>query len=127
MSLFVGLTTSALSQTTITGSVRDATGKPLPFISIALLNARDSSLITGTISKETGSYTFENIKPGQYKLMVSAVGYAPNRTRAFDITSSPTEIPAISLTELAKTLNAVAVVTSSMFAGHSIRGYSSST
>ncbi|WP_461147330.1 carboxypeptidase-like regulatory domain-containing protein [Spirosoma pulveris] len=113
--LFIGLTTSAFSQATLTGSVQDAAGKPLPFSNIALLNARDSSLVKGTISKETGSYSFENTKPGQYRLMASAVGYAANRTKAFYVTSTSMEIPAITLVESAKTLNEVTVATKKPF------------
>lgn len=75
--LLVGLATSALAQSTLKGIIRDGAGKPLPFASIALLSAHDLSLVKGGISSETGIYELDNIRPGQYKLMASAVGYAP--------------------------------------------------
>lgn len=115
VSLVTSLATLSAAQTTISGSVRDATVKPLPFCSIALLNARDSSLVKGTISLESGVYSFENIKPGQYRLMASAVGYAPTRTKAFEVASTPVAIPAIVLSEATKTLQEVNVITKKPF------------
>jgi hypothetical protein len=103
------LSMPVFAQTTLTGSIRDGTGKPLPFATIALLSARDSSLVKGTISKETGLYEFENIRPGQYRLSASAVGYSPSRTATFEVSTARTETPALILSESTKTLNEVTV------------------
>jgi outer membrane receptor protein involved in Fe transport len=109
--LLIGLTTSAFAQSTLSGSVNDGTGKPLPFTTIALLNAQDSSLVKGVISNESGAYSIDNIRPGRYRLSASAVGYGPSRTKVFDVTSTPTKAPAITLSEAVKTLSEVTVAT----------------
>ncbi|MEZ4905057.1 MAG: carboxypeptidase-like regulatory domain-containing protein [Spirosomataceae bacterium] len=54
----------------ITGEVQETTSKPLPFATVLLLHAKDSTLAKGAISSETGHYEFENIATGQY--LVSA-------------------------------------------------------
>ncbi len=58
------LPTATIAQTTLSGSVRTSDNKPLPYASVALLNARDSSLVKGAISRETGAYTFDNVPTG---------------------------------------------------------------
>ena len=108
--LLIGLLgTSANAQSTLTGNIRDATGKPLPFASIALLSGRDSSLVKGTLSKETGSYEFDDIRPGAYKLAASAVGYAPVRTATFEVNQRTSQAPSLTMQEAAKTLNEVTI------------------
>ena len=103
------LATAAIAQTTLTGSVRDGVGKPLPFASIALLNAKDSTLAKGGISSETGSYELTGIRAGSYVVSASSVGYKTNRSAPFDVNSASTEAPVLLLTESAKTLNEVTV------------------
>lgn len=58
----------------IQGSVRDSL-QPLPFATILLLNADDSSRLKGTLSNEQGMYRFDNIKSGVYLLSVQMIGY----------------------------------------------------
>ena len=105
--LFNGLATVA--QTTLSGSVRTIDNKPLPYVSLALLNARDSTLVKGAISRETGGYTFDNIRPGQYRLAASAVGYAPGRTPVVQVGQNPITLPELTLHETQKTLSEVTV------------------
>lgn len=67
---------AAFSQTQITGSVGDAAGNPLPAASVLLLKAADSTLVKGQISTVEGTYTFDDIAPGAYRLGVSMLGFA---------------------------------------------------
>jgi iron complex outermembrane receptor protein len=39
------------------------------------MNAADSVIVKGSISDESGMFTFENIKPGKYLLKISYIGY----------------------------------------------------
>ena len=43
----------------VKGTVKDAQGKPMPFVTISVL-AQDSTLITGAITDEQGKYTIES-------------------------------------------------------------------
>ena len=48
---------------------------PVQFASVALLQMPDSSIINGVISLTDGSYLLEKIKPGNYFVRASFVGY----------------------------------------------------
>ena len=61
---------------TIKGSVINARGEAMPFVTISAL-AQDSTLITGTITNEDGSYEIKNeeLKIKNYILQASYIGY----------------------------------------------------
>jgi len=59
----------------IQGKVLDETGQAFPYASITLLNARDSSLIKGTVSTDNGIYILNKITPGNYLVAFFVVGY----------------------------------------------------
>jgi hypothetical protein len=51
------------------------TREALMFSSVALLNAADSTLITGVITDEDGRFLLENLRDGEYRLRVTNIGY----------------------------------------------------
>ena len=59
--LFVMFVSVAVSAETISGSVKDEKGNPMPFVTISVL-AADSSLVTGAITDEEGRYRVEVTK-----------------------------------------------------------------
>lgn len=60
----------------ITGVVLDsATHKPMRTASASLLAARDSAYITATITDGDGRFRLRNIPPGNYRLLVTFIGY----------------------------------------------------
>jgi outer membrane receptor protein involved in Fe transport len=107
--LILCLPAVATAQATLSGSVHTTLNKPLPFATVALLNARDSSLVKGAISLETGSYSFDNIRPGQYRLSASAVGYVTTRSAIVQVGSGLVTLPDMTLRESAQTLGEVTV------------------
>ncbi|MEZ0539283.1 outer membrane beta-barrel protein [Fibrella arboris] len=119
----LGLSSLSLAQsstvaglhTTVRGSVSDAAGKALPFASIALLNARDSTLAKGGVTSEAGTYELTGIRPGRYVVMASSIGYKPAKSAVFEVAATPVDVLVLPLSESAKTLNEVAVVTKKPF------------
>ncbi|QMW04767.1 outer membrane beta-barrel protein [Spirosoma foliorum] len=103
------LPTVSIAQTTLSGSVHTLHNIPLPFATVALLNARDSTLVKGAISQETGVYTFDNVRPGQYRLVASAVGYVTNRSAVVLVGTSAVALPDMTLRESTQTLGEVTV------------------
>ena len=70
----------AQSAGTIRGMVVDSlTRKPLMEASVSLLSAKDSSLVTFGITDGDGRFVFPKVAEGQYRVLVSYVGY---RSRA---------------------------------------------
>ncbi|QJW90199.1 TonB-dependent receptor [Spirosoma taeanense] len=109
------VTLQTFGQTTLNGAVRDGAGKPLPFASVALLNARDSSLAKGTASDQQGTYAFENVRAGQYIVRVSAVGYQKAHSNALDVATSPVAVPGMTLSEVTGKLAEVQVTAKKPF------------
>ncbi|GAB2601775.1 outer membrane beta-barrel protein [Spirosoma areae] len=121
--LLLALSTPSLlaqAQTTLTGSVHDGTGKALPFVSVALLNARDSSNTAarpakGTASDQQGLYLFENVRAGQYIVRATAVGYQKVNSAVFEVATSPINVQTLALAELTGKLAEVQVTAKKPF------------
>ncbi|MBK7130243.1 MAG: TonB-dependent receptor [Crocinitomicaceae bacterium] len=61
---------------TISGVVIDKkTQAVLPFVKVVLKTASDSVFVTGTITNEEGRFTIADLKPGDYYLAFSFIGY----------------------------------------------------
>lgn len=68
----------------IKGIVLDKnTEKPMEFANIAVYNQKDSSLVTGGITDDTGQFEIGNINYGEYYLEVNFIGF--NSTDVADI------------------------------------------
>ena len=105
----------ALAQTTLNGTIRDESGKPLPFATVALLNARDSSVAKGTASDQQGLYAFDKVRAGQYIVRATAVGHQKRHSPAFEVTNSPVDVAALALTEVTGKLSEVRVIAKKPF------------
>ena len=72
--------------TSITAQAQNIRGKvclekdksPVQFASVGLVQLPDSTMITGVITLTDGGYLFEKVKPGNYFMKVSFVGYKTN-------------------------------------------------
>ncbi len=63
------------AQNFIKGTVVDSTNTPIPYCAMAILNAKDSSLVKGNVANESGEFIFENIKVGNYIVKFTNVGF----------------------------------------------------
>src|SRR5512133_1508892 len=60
----------------ITGVVvNDSSSAPVSYASVALMNASDSSLLTGIITDNDGRFQFSNLPYGKYTVKATFVGY----------------------------------------------------
>lgn len=73
--VFAVATFAQNSNSTITGTVQDAGGAVVPGATVNLTNAGTGQTLT-TTSKGDGFYTFTNLSPANYKVSVSAQGFA---------------------------------------------------
>jgi hypothetical protein len=60
----------------ISGSVEDASGALIPGVSVKAVNTQ-TGVETGTLSNESGTYTFPALIPGIYKVTASLPGFRP--------------------------------------------------
>jgi iron complex outermembrane receptor protein len=100
-SIFIGIIAFCCSafnlpaQNFIKGLVTDTANTPVPYCAMAILNAKDSSLVKGNVTNETGEFIFENIKAGNYIIKYSNVGFKPALSKPIQVDSlSQISLPA---------------------------------
>lgn len=73
IALFGTITTNAKSTQDWKGKVLDENGEPLPYVNVALLAQKDSTVLGGTTTAEDGTFTIATDENGI--LMVAMIGY----------------------------------------------------
>lgn len=71
MALLLGLTSFAVAQHKLSGTVSDAQGKAIFGVNISI-----PELHKETVSDENGRYQFSHIPPGTFRVTFSFIGYA---------------------------------------------------
>lgn len=112
--LFISLlfaTHCVLGQTaTVRGLVQDARNQAVPFSTVMLLNAPDSSLVKALVADETGAYSFATLRAGVYRVSVTGVGYEQGYSETITLTDSQAlTMPTFKLAEVSKQLSEVKV------------------
>ena len=93
----------------LSGIVVDENNEPVPFATIRILNAIDDKLVDGTIAEEDGKWVIKNVVEGEFKVVISFIGYesinngpykVTGKGESFDLgktmlTSSSTELDAV--------------------------------
>ncbi len=104
---------------TISGSLLDEQSKPMPFATVSLLKAQDSTVVKGTLSNETGTYLFDHINAGSYIIKATVVGYQA-AAKAFTLTDSSASftVPVLKMQPGSHTLNTVTVSASKPLIEH---------
>ncbi len=98
---------------TISGRVLDAsTSQPMEYVNVAVFNAADSTLITGTITSPNGQFKIEKMAPGEYYLRVSFLGFRDLLTEKIkvDTKSQQNDLGDIKLDVNAAEIGGVSVV-----------------
>jgi hypothetical protein len=87
----------------VTGKVMDTKNNPIPFANVMLLNAKDSTFIAGTVTKNDGYFSLEANGNGNL-LKVSSIGY---ETRLISLNGD--DKVDVRLSEIVKSINEVVV------------------
>ena len=110
--LFVILSTTAISQRgTVTGVLFDTLAKqPVANATISLLQKKDSSLVSFTMTDNNGKFELKGIDNGEYRLMITHVNYH-NSYKSFKIDDKTKNIGfgLIVMNDLTKVLDEVVV------------------
>jgi hypothetical protein len=96
----------------VTGKVLDAeTLQPIEYANIILKHKRDSTIVTGGVSQQDGTFKVEQVRPGRYSLEIDFLGYESHKIDDVRIgRDSPIiDIGEIILKPAAVNLNAVEV------------------
>ena len=94
----------------IYGSVADD-NQAMPFASVSLYRAKDSSLVSGIITDDRGKFEFQNLAYGNYYLKISFVGFKSKDVGPIEVSQTSTliKIPDVTLEVSAENLNTVEV------------------
>ncbi len=72
------------SVVTVSGVVNDPkTSTALPYVTVILKTEQDTTFVTGTLTDGDGRFTLSSIKPGNYRLEFSLIGYTPKKQSLF--------------------------------------------
>ncbi|WP_428327736.1 TonB-dependent receptor domain-containing protein [Mucilaginibacter sp.] len=95
----------------VSGSLTDDKGKPMDYATVSLLNAKDSTVIKGTLSNESGQYTFDRLPAGTYIVKATVVGYEKTISKPFTVTDGSTDItiPVLKMQQASHALNTVTI------------------
>lgn len=97
----------------VSGLIITESQKPADFVSVNLLNAKDSSFVKGALTDADGRYIFDQLSPGNYFITGTKIGYLPASSRPFSVgqTLMSFSVPSIQLLLSARELNAVTITT----------------
>ena len=94
----------------INGLAKDESGAPVNGATVSLVRAADSSTIKLAVTKPNGSYDFSGVKEGNYKVMVTHVGYKPAFSTKFSLNTTDMTVPDIKISKVPANLSNVNVV-----------------
>jgi len=78
--IFLSFSVSGQSNNCIEGKIiNNLNKKPIPFASVVLLHAVDSSQVKGTMGEMNGEFRFCNVQKGNYLVEISHVGFNTHR------------------------------------------------
>jgi outer membrane receptor protein involved in Fe transport len=109
--LSLSVSFAQVSAVTISGMIKDKTTKSaLLYVNVVLKSANDSTFVTGTVTDEEGRFTLTGVKPGNYFLEISLIGYLTKKQTLFvGSLSAFLDATSIELEEGIKTLGEVVV------------------
>ncbi len=93
----------------VSGSLIDEKAKPLDYATVSLLKAKDSTVVKGTLSTESGAYVFDHIAAGAYIIKVTAVGYQTTASSSFTVGQANVNVPVIKMATASHALSTVTV------------------
>jgi iron complex outermembrane recepter protein len=93
----------------ISGVIKDESGIPTPASTVFLYKAADSALVKMSASNNSGIYEFISIKPGNYFVKISNVGFKNRYSQKFTYDGNEFTVPEIILSKNIASLTNVEV------------------
>ena len=88
-----------VSSVTVSGIVKNKADKSaIPYVNVVVKNEKDSAFVAGTVTNDEGRFSIAGIKPGNYRLDVSFMGFESKEQPLFvGSLSAFLDIPVIEL------------------------------
>jgi iron complex outermembrane receptor protein len=112
--LFAGITFAQETKPpgTVSGKLVNDQSAAIDYATISLLRAKDSTVIKGTLTNDAGAYIFDNIKPGDYIIKATTVGYTNTTSAGFTVGADAVSLPVLKMQANVKALNTVTISSS---------------
>ncbi len=68
------------------GTVLDENNQPVPYATISIFKSADQKLVNGTIAEDNGKWVIRNVPEGEFKVVISFIGYDPIDRGPFKVT-----------------------------------------
>lgn len=100
-----------VSSVTVSGIVKNKADKSaIPYVNVVVKNEKDSAFVAGTVTNDEGRFSIAGIKPGNYRLDVSFMGFESKEQPLFvGSLSAFLDIPVIELDEQSTVLEGVTI------------------
>lgn len=105
---FILFSSGLFGQQNIVGIVADENNNPIPYANILLLQSRDSTMVTGTVSTEEGRFNLSNNSTGQVMVKVTLLGFEDHFSPSLPPNNN-VNLGTILLPEAAQTLSEIVV------------------
>lgn len=84
VSLIAAAQEISLKTVTLSGTLKEnASKRGIPYANVSLMASKDGAFVTGTVTNEEGHFTLAGIKPGNYVLVLSFMGYKTKQQAVF--------------------------------------------
>ena len=101
-----GIQSAAVKDGKITGIIIDGnSNQTIPYASIAVYNSKDSTLITGVLSQDNGSFSLEKLPYGKFYLVVTFVGYKKHKVNDISLNAGKKSVALGPIKVLTSTTN----------------------
>jgi hypothetical protein len=97
------------AQAQVHGNTKDADGKPLSGVTISLMKDTGKAVIKLAVSKEDGSYSFIDIKAGNYRVSATHVGFQPSVSKPFAVGTETVTAPELNLVRASGDMKGIVV------------------
>lgn len=105
---FLGFT-AALTAQSITGKALQSDGKPADFATVVLHKSIDSTVVTGAITGEDGSFEIKTGEPGKYFVRLTLVGSGTADSPEFEFDGKKYALETIQLSDKSQDLKQVTI------------------
>lgn len=113
--LTIPIASGQTSKGRVTGSILDEKQQSFPFVNVLLLASKDSSLVKGATTDESGKFLIDNISDGKYRIQISMIGYAKQFSNEITLNGNEVNLPVFNLKPDVQSLGEVTVVTKKPF------------
>ncbi|WP_346238997.1 TonB-dependent receptor domain-containing protein [Niabella insulamsoli] len=109
--LAVSVVNAQVSSVTISGIVKNkADNSAIPYVNVVVKTEKDNAFVAGTVTNDEGRFSIANVKPGNYRLGVSFMGFENREEFLFvGSLSAFLDIPVIELGEHSTVLDGVTI------------------